>query len=366
MGDYAFHLSHSLCRQGHQILIVTQGPASVMPNAGDIEILSWPGKWNFQAGTFIEKALRAWKPDLLHLQYMTTTFQNSSYINFLPFLLKRNFPQIKKVTTYHEFAAPWGRLALLPLLLASDAHIVTNERHFDFLKKMAKIFWIRKPLVRIPLAANVLPVDLSEACRLRVRQELGVKPEEILLVRFGILHDISLPLVLRVLKAFSRMRKEGIPVKLLLIGKGEARAVVCLKEKIKEADVCDAVILKTDLSPEKISGCLNASDIGLALYEDGVSEKRTAFLAVLAHGLPVLATRRGNLPSELREGDNIVCVPVGETEDGWASAIKKLIEDESLRRHLASEGKEVAAQHDWNEIGRRTSLLYQEIGREIR
>lgn len=358
MGDYAFHLSQSLSRQGNQILILTQGAAAP---GGAVDVLRWEGDWSSRAWPWIKKALQEWKPDLFHLQYMTTTFQNSVFINFLPYLLKRDFPRLKIVTTYHEFAAPWRRFALLPLFLGSDGHIVTNERHFDFLKKIAKMLWIQKPLAQIPLAANIFPVDLSSEARARARQELGIAPGETVLVRFGILHDISLPLVLRVLKAFSKLRQEGIPVRLLLIGKGEPKAMSSLKEKIQEADVSDAVFLKTDLSSEQISRSLSAADIGLALYEDGVSEKRTAFLAVLAHGLPVLATQRGNLASELKEGVNIVCVPVDESEEGWAAAMKRLLTDESLRGRLAAEGKKVAAKHDWNEIGRCTSLFYGEI-----
>lgn len=356
MGDYAFHLSQSLKKLGHQILVLTQGTGT----AGE-EVLCWPGKWAREAWPFIRKEVQAWKPEVFHLQYMTTTFQNSVFINFLPFFLKRDFPEIKIVTTYHEFASPLRRTALIPLLWGSRAHIVTNDRHFEWLKTFKRFGVLRGKIARIPLGANILPSGDAEELRRIYRQQLGLKEEEILLTRFGILHDWSLPEVQLLARVFKKIWQEGQPVKFLVMGKAEERARSLFAGTLRELGLEKSVFVKQDISPKEINGLIAASDIGLAPYLDGVSEKRTALLSLMARGLPVISTRKGKTPSEFQENENILTVGLWDEEE-WESAVRRLLTEPALRRRLSEGAKKMAAVHDWENIGNMTGALYSRLG----
>ena len=343
MGDYGKNLVDFLKQEGHEISVLTSNEV--------------PG-WDSAAWPAVRSAVEKFRPEIFHIQYMTSTFQNKIFVHFLPFYLKRKFPQLRVVTTYHELAAPWKRLLLLPLFWGSDANLVTNERHFNLLNGLRKFFVLPGPLEKIHLGANVFPVSPDPARRKKLRSEMGVQENEFLFVRFGILHDVILPRLVELAGVFEKARAQGLPAKLLLMGKAEPRAKEGLLGKVAGREW---IIFKSDLSPELLSEYLHASDAGLALYPDGVSEKRTAFLSLLAHGLPVIATQRGKLPAELKDGENILCVPVGCDENLWIQSVRKLIGDPRLRSRLSQEGRKVAALHDWKNIASETTRFYQKI-----
>ena len=360
VADYVEHLAQSLIPHRHKIFVLTSKSALGEGRSSGVEVLQKIERWDSSAWKIIRNQIEVWKPDLIHLQYLAPCYHNHPMINGLPFLLHGRFPNLKIVTTYHEFASPLGRLALFPLVLWSQGHIVTNDHHMAWLRKLAALSF-SKHIARIPLAANILPQKALQERRMTTRQQLGVHAADTLLVRFGLIHDISLPEILRQLSVLKPLIEEGIPVKLLLIGKGESRAKNLLLESLSRQGLKDHVILKTEVQAEIISAYLYAADIGLALYPDGVSEKRTAFLSLLAHDLPVIATLRQKLPEELVPEKNILTVAHEAPSEAWGRQIKRLITDESLKLRLREGARELSTLHDWGRIGKMTSDFYGQV-----
>ena len=360
VADYVDHLTQALIPHQHKIFVLTSKSALGEGQPSGVEALRKIERWDGSAWKIIQNQIEVWKPDLIHLQYLAPCYHNHPMINGLPFLLRGRFPNLKVVTTYHEFASPLGRLALLPLVMWSQGHIVTNDHHMAWLKKLS-VLSFSKQIARIPLAANILPHKTLKERRMTTRQQLGVHAADTLLVRFGFIHDISLPEILRQLSVLKHLIEEGIPAKLLLIGKGEPCAKTRLLESLSQQGLTHHVILKTEVEAEIISAYLYAADIGLALYPDGVSEKRTAFLSLLAHDLPVIATLRQKLSGELVPEKNILTVAYEAPSDAWGKQIKRLITDESLRLRLIEAAKELSARHDWENIGRMTSDFYEQV-----
>ncbi len=351
MGDYAYHLCKNLQAIGHQVLVYSQKIQGESPQDIDsVQVLRNAEDWDRRFWPDLKAQLQKYSPDIVHIQYMNLTFKNRIFIYFLPLWIKKHFPRIKTVITYHEFAAPLKRLTLLPLILFSDAHIVTNDHHFKNLQSIRKMLFNQKPLRRIPLAANILPDKSMKANRSVTRAQLGLHADEILLVRFGILHDVALPGLLTILEALALIAKDPTATKLLLIGKEEPAAKAMLLQKIKELELENRVLLKTDAPADLISAYLYASDIGLGLYPDGISEKRTAFLSLLAHELPVIATKRGDLPSELIPEKSFLPVLYDAPAQVWAEAIQKLIREPELRENIKEGGITVSGLHQWKRI----------------
>jgi glycosyltransferase involved in cell wall biosynthesis len=357
MGDYSKQLAVHLTRLSHKVVVLTSKNGASQ-NIEGIEVLRQIESWNFKSWEAVKTAIKVWNPEVIHLQYMTHTFGKQLFPCFLPMLIKSAFPGLKIVTTFHEFAAPFNRLGLLPLLFWSDAYIITNQHHLHMLTKIKNAFRLRKPIYKIPLAANILPSGGAKNSRPIIREQLGLATDEVLLVRFGILHAVALPQIIKWLDAFTLMRKENLPVKLLLIGKAEPESKAELLEEIQKRNLHNFVLLKTDLAPDIISAYLYASDIGLALYPDGISEKRTACLALFAHELPVAAIQKQPLPPEFKDGENLLCVSIDSKDEGWVKTIRSLITNNALRDKLVRETKEVTRLHDWTHIAEQTAKVY--------
>lgn len=361
MGDYAYSLANALQRLDLNVLIITSKTQSDPHDAPQgPRILRTVPAWNKSGLVSIQTAVEIHRPDVIHLQYMNFTFQNQWAIHFAAQALKRKFKGVKIVTTFHEFAAPLSRALLLPILLGSDAFIVTNDHHFRRLRKITRMLFLKQPVHRIPLGSNIPPVESYFENREMTRQQLGFGPGEIVLTRFGILHQLSVPEIVSVLSILEKLRVRGIPAKLLLIGK-EDSGLEILTNAIRSRNLQDFVSIKTNLSRDFISAYLFASDIGLALYPDGVSEKRTALLSLLEHGLPVVGIRTAITPSEFVSGKNIVTLKPHASEDDWCGALQNLAENSELRKKLGSAAALVSRLHRWPLIAESTKNLYRRL-----
>ncbi len=362
MGDYGKKLACALKECGSEVFVLTSKINEPTNNdTRDVRVFRTMQSWNAASFSTICKTIEETRPDIIHLQYMMTTFGKSSFMNFLTSKLKRIFPKIKIVTTFHEFAAPWKRLALLPLFWGSDAYVVTNDRHYEILQKISSLLRSKALAMRIPLGANITPELSDTGKKKEYRKMLAVEDSEILFVRFGIVHDISLPEILKTMGILKKLLGKGHKLRLLLVGKAEARARQALERSIQEMGCGDWVCLRFDQSEENISKCLYASDIGIAVYPDGISEKRTAYLALAGHGVPVIATKRGVLSHEFLEGENILCIPAQYDDSVWMAVFEKMLKDNPLRTKISAGGRQLYQQHQWPNIARQTAELYEAV-----
>lgn len=362
MGDYGYHLAVHLQQLGHSVTVLSDcAEAPEKETVHGVTIIRGTKRWDTASWPHIRSLIKSGSFQIVHIQYLNLSFKNLLFIHFLPLMIRMQCHGVKTAVTFHEFSAPWKRAALLPLFLFSDACIVTNDHHLQSLGRLFKKILLSKRIYRIPLAANILPKEENLKKRDAVREQLGVLPDETLFVRFGILHDISAPGILTVLDSLKSLTEKKKPVKLLLIGKEEAAAKQLVVSRIRSLGMEDKVLLKTNAAPDLVSAYLYAADIGLGLYPDGVSEKRTAFLSLLAHGLPVIATQRGKLPSELVAGKNIITVPYDAPAAVWSETLEKVTESDLLRREIKAGGDQFSARHQWKKIAESTAVLYHQL-----
>lgn len=74
-------------------------------------------------------------------------------------------------------------------------------------------------------------------------------------------------------------------------------------------------------------------------YMEGLG---VSLLQAASAGVPVIASRAGGMPEAVRDGENGLLVPPGETE-ALAAAIERLLEDADLRRQLGHGGRALIA-----------------------
>jgi glycosyltransferase involved in cell wall biosynthesis len=133
-------------------------------------------RWSLHSMPRIEKIVRAFAPDVIHVQYPSVTFSHWPFVNLLPHLLRRRFRGVPVVVTLHEYhdATFPGRLRLWFTALGSDATIVSNEEDQQRLAHRGL-----KRLCTFPLG-NLIPVQAPSAARAAaVRQQYNIQSKDL-------------------------------------------------------------------------------------------------------------------------------------------------------------------------------------------
>ncbi|MFW6098021.1 MAG: glycosyltransferase, partial [Chloroflexota bacterium] len=107
---------------------------------------------------------------------------------------------------------------------------------------------------------------------------------------------------------------------------------------------------------------LQAADLIVLPYRDGVSLRRGTLMAALAHGRPIVTTRPEMAAPQLSHAQNIWLVARDDAR-ALAAAIDKLRQDATLRAKLASGAKRLSDAFSWEGIAARTVGFYETLDR---
>ena len=113
-------------------------------------------------------------------------------------------------------------------------------------------------------------------------------------------------------------------------------------------------------SQEEVSAHLLAADMAVMPYGDGVSFRRTTFIAALRHGCPVVTTHPAFPLPELGNNDNVLLVPPADA-DSLAHAMARLADNPDLRDRLAAGAKELGQAFKWSRIAQQTRHTYRRL-----
>ena len=135
------------------------------------------------------------------------------------------------------------------------------------------------PVFRVPMGV----ADPGPADRERLRRELGIAPDEVVLMHLGFLTPAKG--LDEVLTAVAAARRLDVPVRLVLVGEGEAadrlgRAVGALG--------LEGVVIRTGwVDPDRMRRLPAAADLGVVVRRPSAGETSAAALRFLACGTPV-------------------------------------------------------------------------------
>ncbi|HVW23535.1 MAG TPA: glycosyltransferase family 4 protein [Candidatus Saccharimonadales bacterium] len=134
-------------------------------------------------------------------------------------------------------------------------------------------------------------------------------------------------------------------IKLTVAGEMWGKQKANLEALVQELGLSDRVELKAGyVAAEDIAGLFATAD-GLVLpYRSGTATQNVEL--AFAHGLPVIATAVGSMPSQVRQGvDGLICEP--ENPDQLAKAIEEFYLP-GVANHLASNVPKVSSEKDWD------------------
>ena len=165
----------------------------------------------------------------------------------------------------------------------------------------------------------------------------------------------------RLIRAYASLRESGsadkLP-KLVLVGKRAwlydetLRALV--ETKVKDAVVLTGYVPESDL-PALYSGAL------CFVYPSYFEGFGLPPLEAMKCGAAVIVGNKTSLPEVV--GDAALAVDPFDV-DAIASAIRKLVNDTSLRRELSVKGLQRANEFNWRETARKTLAVYKEVARQ--
>ena len=376
VGAFTQELAKALNEQGHELHIITNRrarPPSQNRRARNLlEPVTLPfarlhpriRHWRWSALTTIVDIVLRYELDLVNIQYQAAAYNmRNPAINFLPWRLRR---VVKTAVTFHDLRVPylfpkagrWRETAVR--FMAKQAHgvIVTNESDFAALHPI-----LPAPLCRIPIGSNITTYRPTDRELTEVRQRLGLKTDDMLLGYFGFLNASKGADIL-----VGSLCQLPPSVHLVFIGgqtgssdpDNNQSVYEQLQQQIKAEGLEERVHWTGFVSDQEVATYLEAADLMVMPYRDGVSLRRGTLMAVLAQGRPLLTTQPTAPTPELVHGSNVWLVPPDDAM-ALAAAVQQLLADKDQRSALGQGAARIADLFTWNKIADQTADFYRKI-----
>jgi glycosyltransferase involved in cell wall biosynthesis len=165
----------------------------------------------------------------------------------------------------------------------------------------------------------------------------------------------------RLVTAFAKVAAEHPDWTLRLYGRGVRKAA--LRELIDELGLYDRVFLMGAVSPIETEWAKGA----VAAVSSDMESFGMTIVEAMHCGVPVVATDCPHGPAEIidHERDGLL-TPLSGDADALADALKRLIDDEPLRRRLGAAAREKARAYAPDAIAARYETLFEELTRARR
>jgi glycosyltransferase involved in cell wall biosynthesis len=129
-----------------------------------------------------------------------------------------------------------------------------------------------------------------------------------------------------------------------------ARSLAEMKQFWREIGAPPVVEIHGELPAADVSALIAQGSIGLGVYDDGVSTRRTTLTALLAHGLPIAGLDGRYTDGRLRNSGAFLLSPLGDAP-GLIANVQRLLSDQDLRSSLAAAASRLhAADFTWARI----------------
>jgi glycosyltransferase involved in cell wall biosynthesis len=166
IGDYTDCLARALTAAGVEVAVLTSEAAAAAPHP--YELLAVGRSWDWRDLPRVARAMRRWRPDVVHLQYPTQAFAGRHFPWFLGVLARAL--RFRLVQTWHEYVG--GVMpAYIPPALAGGGVVAVRPRFRETLWPVVK--WLtRSSEFRFIPGASAIPLadvldDEREAIRRR-------------------------------------------------------------------------------------------------------------------------------------------------------------------------------------------------------
>jgi glycosyltransferase involved in cell wall biosynthesis len=207
----------------------------------------------------------------------------------------------------------------------------------------------------IPLGANLPEPKRNRA---EVRRQYGWQDDQVVAVYVGA-HGPANALE-TLIQAAGQLQKDP-KIRIALFGDGSDKPR--LKKLLNEAELSN-IKLEDPVAPETVPEILNAADIGIASLKNTPTfqtVRPNKLYEYMAVGLPIACCIDGEARELISQiGSGIPIVP--EDSDALAAALRKLADDDALRRKMGDNGRRfVIAEGDRVKLAQRMGVVLQKV-----
>jgi glycosyltransferase involved in cell wall biosynthesis len=340
VGDYTARLRAGLTSLGWQSGVL-----------GRRQVRHW------DARSLVQLVRIAPRTGVVHIQYQAGAFDLLGDVCLMPTLLRHLRPRTRVVTTFHDArapflfpkAGPWRHKAVRLLARTSHAVVAADARD------LATLGGPSPRHHHVPIGPNVLCAPPPGYDRLAFRSALGLEPQTLAVVYFGLLNaSKGLDVLLDAFNLITARHPDG---RLLLLG-GEVGASdpTDRQTAARFRQRLDQRVLQTGwLPPPQLSAYLLAGDIALLPYADGASPRRGSLLACAEHGLPIVSTT----PAAPEVADAVHAVEPDPVR--LADAVLHLAQTPADAARLRDSARALAARCAWPRIAQAHVQIYEQL-----
>ena len=238
------------------------------------------------------------------------------------------------------FYAAFRRLATPALLRSVDVFAPVSGDTLQIMQGRCGIPSERMSV--IPLGVDVSRFRRDDEKRRSIRDELGVGPEEVLIVFAGKL--LARKGIVQLIDAAIEVLKTDSGARLLIIGSGHPSYVRGHKERVEAAGLTSRVIWQAFKPNEELPGYFSAADIGV--WPQGHS---LVIPEAAACGVPIICQST----SYHREWFANGAAYLFDSYDRMLSNLHKLIANSELRHSAGVKAREAAEIHSWDQVAAR-------------
>jgi glycosyltransferase involved in cell wall biosynthesis len=254
--------------------------------------------------------------------------------------LLRSHLGVKKVVTIHSLSPVQKERPKESLHYNEADAIIVNTNNQK--KKLVSLGVEERKIHRIPYGASVRPSNG------RVREGA---------VLFGGAYLINVKGFEFIAPALKRLREEGLPIRLTVLGNFNPGHKEWGERIVKENGVEDLVMWKNFSSEEELYEEHQKALFSLIPYTDNAG----SFPATIsmATGTPIIGTKVMGIEEYVGEGGLIV---ESKSVDDLARAIRRMVEDRGLRENLSRQARAIAQrEYSWDTVARRTFKVYRDM-----
>ena len=352
VGDYSALLATALAAAGIDVHVwTTPAPGDEStPECDGVTVHRLAGRWSSADLGRLGQSLDAFdSPRRLLVQYVPNAWGYKGLnLGFCRWLLDRRRRGDEVRVMFHEVWYPWvvldkptrwllaaGHRWMARILLAASTHVDVAIPAWETLLRSCGS-WGRRPIGWRPVPSNIPVLDDPEGVA-ALRHRLAPRGET-LVGSFGTFSSLITPMLVDVLPSLL-----ASPDRLFLLigrnGKSLTDRIVATHPELN-----GRLIATGGLPADDASRHLQACDLMIQPYPDGVTSRRGSTMASLAHGLPTV-TNTGHLTEPIwPETGCVALAPTGRPGD-LADTAEALLSDPDRRRRVASLGRDVYNRH---------------------
>jgi glycosyltransferase involved in cell wall biosynthesis len=159
--------------------------------------------------------------------------------------------------------------------------------------------------------------------------------------------------------AIAKLRAEGVPIALDLIGPAYPPALRRLRRTLQRVDPAGSVVRYVGVVPHnELHAWYEAAD--LCVFASSCEDMPNILLEGMAFGLPIACSNRGPMPEVLCDA-GVYLNP--ENPQDIACALREMIDFPALRARLAKASFARARDYSWQDCARETFAFMEKVAR---